>query len=149
MIIRRMQEYDIPKAIIALEDYCVEMGWPFIHEHIKEKLVLMEANQTPIYVAVDDEENVLGMAAFWVIPHILNPNKIEAYEFIWHTSTHLTQYQRAKLMIELLDVMEDRTNKARIALHVSVSTTALTDFLERRGYKMKELHYAKEVSYGN
>ena len=104
----------------------------------------------PIYIAVDDAKNILGVAAMLVVPNILNPDLLEAREFIWHTSTKLSSYQRAKLMLQLLDVMEDRTGNIGVDLHVSVPPTkSLTDMLERRGYKMKEFHYAREVSHGN
>lgn len=147
MIIEPLKSEDVEKVTKACIEYAQEIGEPYDENYILDTLDQISDGKLPVLVAKDEAGEVMGVSAFVCVPHVYNPNVMQAREGIWHTSPKLCNFARARLQKDLLEIMMLTCQKQGISLFVSVPpNSSMADLLESRGFKVQNIVYVKETS---
>jgi len=144
MKIRSLQKEEVNSVIPLCEAFCAEMGFPFNGESCKKTISSAIDNGNLIIAAIDNSR-IIGLGGVIKTSSYTDYGALRAIEFIWHTNPALSPYKRAKAMNLLFNGMELWAKIREIPFSISVCNQASRDFLERRGYNLKEYHYCKEV----
>ncbi len=143
--IEPLDRKDIDKCTAALIEYAQELGEPYNENYIRESLSAVADRKLSILVAKNDQDEIVGVSAFIVTPHLYTPEVFEAREFIWHTSPKLNNFARARLQRNLLDIMMETCRRKKIDLYVGVLPgSSLADMLELRAFEPKAIQHKKE-----
>lgn len=147
MIIEPLKNEDVEKVAVACIEYAQEIGEPYNEDYIKATLTKISDGKLPVLVAKNEAGEVMGVSAFVCVPHLYNPDIMQARECIWHTSPKLSRFARARLQKDLLEIMMMTCQKQGISLFVSIpENSSMADLLASRGFKVKNILYEKESS---
>ncbi|PKN37681.1 MAG: hypothetical protein CVU62_08120 [Deltaproteobacteria bacterium HGW-Deltaproteobacteria-2] len=136
---------DIEKATKLICEFALETNEPYDKKHIRNLLTKYADGKLPILLAKNKAGDVLGISGFICVPHLYNPNVMQAAEFIWYASDKLSRFDRASLMKRLLDIMIATCQKQKISLYVNTPTYSyLNDMLVFEGFRPKTISYVKE-----
>lgn len=141
--IEPLKQEDVEKCVSACIEYAREMGEPYQKEYIRKMLSRYSDGSLPVLVAKNESGEVMGMSAFVCVPHLYNPDIIQARELIWHTSPKMGKFSRVKLQKRLLKIMMATCEQENISLYVSADK--LGEMLIAEGFKEKNVLYVKEA----
>jgi hypothetical protein len=99
-------------------------------------------------VLIVKEERLLGIGCVFLMPSFMDANHMQAIEAVWHADPLLGKRKRAKVMIKLLNGMEKKVKELGlkgIHLTASLDFPDVAKYLKKKGYKLREQHYYKEV----
>ena len=110
MKIRSLTNIDIPEVSFLLRTYFDEMQYEQIYSFSYDTVMTLlksfvTADHIRIYVA-EKNDKIIGVAGFMLTPSFMDMRDTKAIEFIWHANVDLPSFQRAKIMLKLLDRME-------------------------------------------
>lgn len=95
-----------------------------------------------------EDNTLLGIFAYTLVPSIMNSNFVQAEELAWHAEPSLNYIKRGKIMLKLLDSFENDLKRHRQidAIHIIFSNKNLIRFLKKRGYDEIQYHCIKEFN---
>ena len=143
-MIRPARIEDIDKIVSMIHEDCEEINYPFNKEHVIWQLTEMIKLECLIFVN-EKQGELVGLLAMIINKNFFNPIILEMLEFIWYASINLSNFGRARVMIELLDFMLFTVKEKNMQLHISLpetkKTESLKELLKDRGFEQTEIYY--------
>jgi hypothetical protein len=150
-LIEELKEKEDMFQAIALLQRCYEemqygqVGHSFDIKSVFNSLVSCMENGI---VLIFKEVRILGIGCIFFFPSIMDANHIMASELVWHADPYLKKMKRAKIMISLLKEMENKVREKgfkSLYLSTSIDFPAIANYLKKKGYKLRQKDYYKEV----
>jgi len=146
MTIRPLDIEDIPMVVGMLREFAEEMGYPF-DEITAHRLLELGISVGWLQSVCEEAGKPIGACCAMIAPHLADSASLMAIEYVWHSLPSLSGSKRARVMVALLNEMERFAKSKNICLVVSTSEQYknLGKYCERKGYKLNEHVYRKEV----
>lgn len=144
MNIRAAKTGDIPGLVPLCKAFCCEMGFPFDEESVKITMLKHMQDENCLVLVAEENERLVGLGGVMTAPSYTDYTALRAIETVWHSDPRLSPLKRARIMVMLFDEMEAWVKEKGLPFHISSGNPRTEDFLLKRGYDIKEVHYCKE-----
>ncbi len=136
----------------------IDLLMPFVEEYAEEFVEMNKCNAIDIevtrqmiveqirsengfvVVAEDEDDNIKGLGIMMAVPMFLAPDRLRAFEGMWHSDPKARHIERYKIMMELFHAMEDwatEKNVHSICFSVNPKNT-IEKYLIKQGYDVTE-----------
>ena len=145
MIYRPLNINDFPGILGLIELCCQEISAPYDPRSIV-KTYLSGSRENALQICVLDGDTYVGLLCASLNPHYTDDRVKYLVEYSWHTSPVLPSLTRAKIMLQLLHILEDfaKVNGVELMLSVSPGST-LNKYLKKHKFVPKEIVYTKDL----
>jgi len=142
---------DIDQMVIFLKKCFDEMEYAkvgYSYDIGTVRKTIKHCIETGVAIVYEIKDRIMGIGLVFLVPSFMDANNIIAVEIAWHSDPDLDKRTRFKIMDKLLKGMEKEIKKTGVnflSIGSSEKYPSISKYLVKKGYKLNELIFRKEV----
>lgn len=150
MLIKRVQIDDIPRILPMVRKFYTDsieaMGLPYHEESVEKSAKALAAQHLALYAETVDGE-LIGVLGGMVLPWPMDHNYIVFQEILFYVERKYGAFGIGHKLIDGIELYCKQSGISMVVMGALGNRNAIKmdNYLTRRGYKVMETHYMREV----